>query len=138
MPATEASRGLATRCVTQLSFFDQPPPRVSAPPDPPPDTRQAAPATPTAPPGRLPDDASLWAISFAGDARGPQDRVAEASARYRDRFGRAHTLVAVPLAELDTYRAAGVAALGDGRLARSCVYLLHPPDDQALESEGTT
>lgn len=64
--------------------------------------------------------------------------MAEASARHRARFGRAHTLVAVPLAELDTYRAAGVAALGDGRLARNCLYLLHPPDDRAREIGGAT
>ncbi len=64
--------------------------------------------------------------------------MAEASARYRARFGRAHTLVVVPLAELESYRAAGVAALGDGRLARDCVYLLHPTDDQMRESEGAT
>ena len=32
--------------------------------------RETAPTPPTAPPGRLPDDTSLWAISFARDARG--------------------------------------------------------------------
>jgi len=95
-------------------------------------------APPDAPPGCLPDDAILWAVSFAGDARGPQERLAWASARYRARFGRAHALVAVPLAELDTHRAAGVAALGDRRLARNCLYLLHPPDDREREIGGAT
>lgn len=68
----------------------------------------------------------MWAVSFVGDARRPQERLAWAAARYRDRFGRTHALVAVPLAELDAYRAAGVATIGDGRLAGGCLYLLHP------------
>ena len=54
------------------------------------------------------------------------------------RFGRAHTLGAVLPTESDTHRAAGVAALGDRRLAMGCVYLLHSPDDQVRESEGAT
>lgn len=138
MPAIDAGRGTDARGVTQLSLFGQPPTQANAPPDPAPAPQQAAPTPPPVPPGPLPGDASLWAISFAGDARGPQERVAEASARYRARFGRAHRLLAVPLAELDTYRAAGVTALGDRRLARNRLYLLHPPEDRAREREGAT
>lgn len=137
MSPTDAGRGSAARGATQLSLFDESPPRVRARNDAPPAHRLTAPAPAIASVGRLPDDASLWAISFAGDTRGPEERVAEASARYRARFGRAHALVAVPLAELDAYRAAGVAALGDGRLAGGCVYLLHPPAAREREMEGT-
>ena len=139
MPPRDTGRRIAaTAVIAQLSLFDQVPPQSSEAPDPPQPSRQAVPSPPTAPLGSLPDDARLWAISFAGDAHGPQERLAEAIARYRARFGRAHALVAVPLAELDTYRAAGVAALGDRRLARNCLYLLHPPDDRARESAGAT
>lgn len=83
--------------------------------------------------GCLPGGAILWAASFAEDTRGPRERLAWAAARYRARFGRAHTIVAVPLAELDVYRVAGVAAVGDGRLARDCLYLLCSPDGQDRE-----
>lgn len=134
MPPPDSGRRIAaTGAIAQLSLFDQSPPRAGESLAPVPDLRPVVSAPPDAPPGCLPDDARLWAISFAGDARGPQERATEATARYRARFRRAPTLVAVPLAELDSYRAAGVAALGDRRLARNCLYLLHPPEDRARE-----
>jgi hypothetical protein len=79
--------------------------------------------------------ATFWAVSFAGDMRGPRERLTWASVRYHARFGRAHALVAVPLAELDAYRVAGVEAVGDGRLAQGCLYLLHPPGDPEPATE---
>src|SRR5256885_13863684 len=108
-------RGNATsRGVTQLSLFDRDPTPAGESPGPPPDPTPVEPTSLTSP-CHLPESAILWAVSFVGDARGPRERLAWATARYHARFGRAPALVAVPLAELDAYRVAGVKAIGDGR-----------------------
>lgn len=85
------------------------------------------PPRPTPAPGTLPEGASFWGVSYAGDGRDPRRRVEDATARYLDRFGRPHALVAVPAAEADDYATAAVNVVGDPRLAAGCVYLLHPP-----------
>jgi len=134
----ETRRGNApSRGVTQLSLFDSALSPANEAPGSPPSSSPVTPAPPQTP-GRLPDGASLWAVSFVGDARGPRERFAWASARYRAHFGRAHAFVAVPLAELDDYRAAGVEAVGDGRLAKGCLYLLHPTGDPEPAIEEAT
>ena len=117
---TAASRG-----VTQLALFDLVPSPAHEPPDPPPVASPVVPV-PRPPPGRLVDGASFWAVPFVGDAR------------YHASFGRASALVAVPLAELDAYRAAGVEAIGDGRLAGGSLYLLHPPGNPDWTTERAT
>lgn len=138
MSPADTRRGItASRGATQLSLFAQAPTLAGGSVGPPPDPTTEKPAAPTSA-CHLPEGASLWAVSFVGDSRMPRECLAWAAARYRDRFGRAHALVALPLAELEAYRAAGIEAIGDGRLAGGCLYLLHPPGASGHVTEEAT
>jgi hypothetical protein len=137
MSPADTRRGAATsHGMTQLSLFDQAPSPASASPGPLPNPAPEKSASPTSA-CHLPEGARLWAVSFVGDARASR-AAGGATARYHARFGRAHALGAVPLAELDAYRAVGVTAIGDGRLAQGCLYLLHSPGNPEWTTEGAT
>jgi diadenosine tetraphosphatase ApaH/serine/threonine PP2A family protein phosphatase len=138
MSPADTRRGAATsHGMTQLSLFDQAPSPASESPGPLPNPAPVESAQAAAP-CRLPAGASLWAVSFVGDPRRLRERLAWAPARYHARFGRAHALGAVPLAELENYHAAGVEAIGDERLTGCCLYLLHAPDEPERTTEEAT